>query len=112
MRSLHSAGAIERLQQIARAESDPEIRLQAIRSFGASGRERTGTVLQDMYAKETSVDVKKAIISALHSQNNPEGLVAIARRENDPKLKEEIVRRLSTMTKSKVALDYLMELLK
>ena len=35
----------------------------------------------------------------------------MARRENDPKLKEDIVRRLSTMTKSKVALDYLMELL-
>lgn len=111
VRSLASAGAIERLQQIARAEADPEIRLQAIRSFASVGRERTGTVLQDMYAKETAPEVKRAIIQALHSQNNPEGLVAIARRENDPKLKEQIVRSLSTMTKSKVALDYLMEIL-
>ncbi|HUF22663.1 MAG TPA: HEAT repeat domain-containing protein [Vicinamibacterales bacterium] len=111
VRSLASAGAIDRLQQIARAESDAEIRLQAIRSFASVGRERTGTVLQDMYAKETTPEAKRAIIQALHSQNNPEGLVAVARRENDPKLKEDIVRRLSTMTKSKVALDYLMELL-
>ncbi|MEX2272787.1 MAG: HEAT repeat domain-containing protein [Vicinamibacterales bacterium] len=111
VRSLASAGAIDRLQQIARAENDQDIRLQAIRSFASVGRERTGTVLQDMYAKETSPDVKRAIIQALHQQNNPEGLVAAARRETDPKLKEEIVRRLSTMTKSKVALDYLMELL-
>lgn len=111
VRSLASAGAIERLQQIARAETDQEIRLQAIRSFASVGRERTGSVLQDMYTKESSPEVKRAIIQALHSQNNPEGLVAVARRENDPKLKEDIVRRLSTMTKSKVALDYLMELL-
>ena len=112
VRSLVSAGAFDRLQQIARTESDPEIRLQAIRSFASAGRERTGTVLQDMYAKETTPEGKRAIIQALHSQNNAEGLVAVARRENDPKLKEDIVRRLSTMTKSKVALDYLMELLK
>lgn len=111
VRSLASAGAIERLQQIARVETNQEIRLQAIRSFASAGRERTGTILQDMYAKESSVEGKRAIIQALSAQNNAEGLVVVARRENDPKLKEEIVRRLSTMTKSKVALDYLMELL-
>lgn len=112
VRSLVSAGAFDRLQQIARTKGDAEIRLQAIRSFAAAGRERTGTILQDMYAKETTPEGKRAIIQALHSQNNAEGLVAVARRESDPKLKEDIVRRLSTMTKSKVALDYLMELLK
>ena len=111
VRSLASAGAADRLQQIARAETNPEIRMQAIRSFANMGRERSGTVLQDMYAKETTFEGKRAIIQALHSQNNPEGLVAVARRENDPKLKEQIVRSLSTMTKSKVALDYLMEIL-
>lgn len=62
-------------------------------------------------ARQTTAEGKRAIIQALHAQNNPEGLAAVARRETDPKLKEEIVRRLSTMTKSKVALDYLMELL-
>ena len=111
VRSLASAGAVERLQTIARAEADGEIRLHAIRSFASAGRDRTGTILQDMYAKETTAEGKRTIIQALHAQNNPEGLVAVARRETDPKLKEEIVRRLSTMTKSKVALDYLMELL-
>lgn len=111
VRSLANAGAIERLQQIARNEKDPEIRLLAIRSFANAGRERTGTVLQDMYASETTTEGKTAIINALHSQNNAEGLVAVARREKDPKMQEAIVRRLSTMTKSKVALDYLMEIL-
>jgi hypothetical protein len=111
VQSLASAGAIERLQQIARNETDTEIRMRAIRSFASVGRERSGTILQDMYAKETTPEAKRAIINALHAQGNAEGLVAVARRENDPKMKEEIVRRLSTMTKSKVALDYLMEIL-
>ncbi|MDQ3169336.1 MAG: HEAT repeat domain-containing protein [Acidobacteriota bacterium] len=111
VRSLGAAGAVDRLQQIARTEKDPDVRLQVIRAFGSAGRERTGTTLRDMYANETTPEGKRAIVSALHSQNDADGLVAIARRENDPKLKEDLVRRLSTMTKSKVALEYLMELL-
>ena len=111
VRSLASAGAMDRLQQIARAETDAEIRLHAIRSFASAGRERSGTILQEMYAKETSADAKRAIIQALRAQDDAEGLVAIARRETDPRLKEQIVRALSTMTKSKAALEYLMELI-
>ena len=111
VRSLGAAGAVDRLQQIARTEKDPDVRMQVIRAFGSAGRERTGTTLRDMYASETTPEGKRAIVSALHSQNDADGLVAIARRESDPKLKEDLVRRLSTMTKSKVALEYLMELL-
>ncbi len=111
VRSLGAAGAVDRLQQIARTEKDPAVRQQVIRAFSSAGRERTGTILRDMYTAETTADGKRAIMQAMHAQNDAEGLVAIARRENDPKTKEDIVRRLSTMTKSKVALDYLMELL-
>ena len=111
VRSLGAAGAVDRLQQIARTEKDPEVRMQVIRAFGSAGRERTGTTLRDMYATETTPEGKRAIVSALHSQNDAEGLVALARRESDPKMKQDIVRRLSTMTKSKAALEYLMELL-
>ena len=111
VRSLGAAGAVDRLQQIARTEKDPKVRQQVIRAFASAGRERTGTILRDMYAVETTPEGKRAIMQAMHAQNDADGLVAIARRETDPKTKEDIVRRLSTMTKSKVALDYLMELL-
>lgn len=111
VRSLGAAGAVDRLQHIARNEKDPKVRVQVIRAFTMVGRERTGTTLRDMYASETTPEGKRAIMQALHAQNDADGLVAIARRETDPKMKEDIVRRLSTMTKSKVALDYLMELL-
>lgn len=111
VRSIAAGGGADQLQQIARTEKDPDVRQQVIRAFAAVGRERTGTALRDMYANDASPETRRTIIQALHAQNDAEGLVAIARRETDPKLKEQIVRSLSTMTKSKVALDYLMELL-
>jgi len=111
IRYLGARGSVTELGQLYGKEASNAIRLQIVRSLGSAGRDRTGAVLQEMYAKETSPETRRAIIQALHSQNNPDALVAIARRETDPKLKEDIVRRLSTMTKSKVALDYLMELL-
>jgi len=37
--------------------------------------------------------------------------VAIARKEEDPALRKEIISRLSHMTGSKVATDYLIEIL-
>ena len=111
VRGLGMAGAADRLRQVVRNEKDPEVRLQAIRAFMMVGREKTGTALRDMYATEQSAEGKQAIARAMHGQNDAEGLVALARAEKDPKQKEYIVRRLSTMTKSKVALDYMMELL-
>jgi hypothetical protein len=53
------------------------------------------------------------VISALSSQNNAEALVAIARKETSLDLKRDLVRRLSDMApRSKVAADYLMEIIK
>ena len=53
------------------------------------------------------------VINALGAQDNAEGLVAIARKEGSLPLKKEIVRELSGMApKSKVAADYLMEIIK
>ena len=43
--------------------------------------------------------------------DNAAALVAIARKEEDPVLKKEIVQRLSHMQNSKVAMDYLLEIL-
>ena len=51
-----------------------------------------------------------AIIQALFVQNNAEALVAIARKETDVETKKVIIRQLSLM-KSKVATDYLLEIL-
>ena len=61
--------------------------------------------------KRTKADIKRSVINALFVQNNADSLVAIARKETDPALKRDMVSKLSLMTKSKVAMDYLMEIL-
>ena len=74
-------------------------------------REQQGQELNGLIRTHMKRQLLDAIIQALRAQDDAEGLVAIARRETDPRLKEQIVRALSTMTKSKAALEYLMELI-
>jgi tetratricopeptide (TPR) repeat protein len=113
-RAFSSMGAVDQLLQIAKSDKDPEVRRQALRSLGNQKVEKTGTTLVDMYGSETDKDNKMAIISALANQNNDVGLVALARKETkDVELKRELVRRIAEMSKtSKVAADYLLEVIK
>jgi hypothetical protein len=110
---LSSMQASDLLIQAAKSERDAEVRVRAVRYLGSQKPEVTGQALVDLYASDTDVNVRKSIISALSQQTNAEGLVAIARRENSLELTREIVSRLSNMAaKSKVAADYLMEIIK
>ncbi len=52
----------------------------------------------------------RATCWTLFLQNNAESLVALARKEENAGLKKQIVEKLSLM-KSKIATDYLLELL-
>jgi hypothetical protein len=66
-----------------------------------------------MYGTEQDVETRRAVIAALSAQNNAEALVAIARKEQSLELKRDIVKRLSDLApKSKVAADFLMEIIK
>lgn len=113
VQAFSSMGAIEQLTQILKTEKDPEVRRRAIRSLGGSRTEKTGQLLVDLYAGEQDLESRKAVISALGSQENAEALVAIARKETNLQLKTEIVRRLSDMApRSKVAADFMLEILK
>jgi HEAT repeat protein len=105
--------AVDQLSQIARNDKDASVRQRAIRSLGNQKLETTGQMLVNMYGTTDDKDTRMAIISALSSQDNAEGLVAIARKENSLELKTQIVRRLSDLApKSKAAADYLMEIIK
>lgn len=113
VRALSSMGAVDQLQQIAKTEQDPTVRQQAIRSLGSQKADKTGATLVEMYTSTSDATTRKAIISALASQNNAEGLVQVAHKETDLGLKIEIVRRLRPMAAhSKVAADYLAEVIK
>jgi hypothetical protein len=99
------------MSELALNEQNVELRRAAIRNLGLMGATRAGDTLTSLYAKEKDVATKKTIIEAFFLQNNAEQLVAIARKETDPAMRKEIVGRLSHMSNSKVALDYLMEIL-
>ena len=113
-----SMNALDQLQQIIKVEKDVDVRRSAIRRLGSQKSDRTGTILVDLYSSETDVENRKAVISAIGSQNNVEGLIAIARKETNRELKLSIVNRLSEMARSsnpavsKPAASYLAEILK
>jgi HEAT repeat protein len=110
-----SMRAVDQLSQIAKTEKDPAIRQRAIRALGSQKVEQTGPMLVDLYGSTQDVETRKAVISALSAQNNAEGLVGIARKEASLELKRDIVARISNLAangKSKVAADYLMEIIK
>lgn len=108
-----SMGAVEQIEQIVRSEKEPPVRVRAIRALGSQKSERTGQTLVSIYSADQDVTVRQAVISALGSQNNADGLVGIARKETNSEMKLKIIQRLSDMARtSKVAADYLAEILK
>lgn len=103
-------GNSTRLTEIAKTEKDPDLRRTAIRGLGMMGGKAAGDTLVEIYANERDDTVKKSVISALAMQDNATALVSIARKEQNPELKREIVSRLSHMS-SKEATAYLLEIL-
>ena len=99
-----------RLTELAKSEQNPELRLLAVRSLGLIGGKRTADTLVEIYSTDKDPEVRKAVINALFISGNAEGLVALARKEQDPSMKKEMVSKLSNMH-SKAATDYLIEIL-
>lgn len=111
LQGLHNGNAADKLAAIARAETDPELKRSAIQFLGNMRGAAAIETLRSMYAAESTEAIKISIISALGGQDSASALVALARAEKDPKMKEQIVRRLGNM-RDPVARDYLLELLK
>ncbi|MBI3263038.1 MAG: HEAT repeat domain-containing protein [Acidobacteria bacterium] len=112
VRSLFLTGQPEFIVQIARADGDPDVRLDAIRRLGLMGREKTGAALVEMYGKEKETSLKAQVIQSLFLQQNATALIQIARAEQDPTLKREAVKRLSNMKATPEITEFMMELLK
>jgi HEAT repeat protein len=110
LQAMFVGGDATRMGELAMNEANAELRRSAIRNLGLMGSSKSGEMLVALYAKEKDPVLRKTIIEAFFLQNNAEQLVAIARKETDPAMRKEIVSRLSHM-RSKVALDYLMEIL-
>lgn len=111
LRDFMLSGDTTRLVALAKSESNPQLRDQAIRELGLSGKPEAQTALLDMYRGARDRAGSEAIIQALFLHNSAPALVSLARKETDPELKRDIVQRLSLMH-SPAATAYLIELLK
>ena len=109
VQALAVGGAADRIGEMARGEKDAELRQEAIRSLGIMGP-RTAATLTGLYASETDVEARRAILQALFIQGNAEALIEVARKEKDPQLRKEAVAHLSHMN-SKAATDFMLEIL-
>jgi hypothetical protein len=110
LQALFVAGDSTRLVEMANGETNADLRLAAVRHLGTMNAQRTGTALVTLYERERDAAVKRAVVNALFVQGNAESLVALARKEPSPEMKRDLVQKLSLM-KSKVATDYLLEIL-
>ncbi|HEX5474382.1 MAG TPA: HEAT repeat domain-containing protein [Vicinamibacterales bacterium] len=110
LQAMFVGGDATRLIALARSEKNPDLKRLAVRNLGLLDGARTGDALTELYASDPTPDIRHAVVQALFIQGNATSLVALARKEQDPEMKKDIVRQLSLMH-SKVATDYLLELL-
>lgn len=111
LQSMFLGGNSARLVEIARNEKDPALRVAAIKSLGLMGNNGRGDVLVSIYQSDPNRDVREAVLNSLFLQHNGKALVALARSEKDPEMKQKIVGKMA-LVNSKETTDYMMEILK
>lgn len=109
LQALFIAGDTDRLGELAKSERDPELRAVAIRNLGLTGS-RSAPILLQLYATETSSDIKEAVIEGLFVQGNARALIDLSKKEKNKELKREIIQKLSVMG-SDEAVKYMLEIL-
>jgi tetratricopeptide (TPR) repeat protein len=102
-------GCEKYLMEIAASDAEPAMRAAAIEGLGISGFPSVD-LLAGMYEQERDQEVRQAVIQALFTQGEVGALITIARNEDDPELKRDIVRLLAAMG-SEEAIEFMMELL-
>ena len=104
------AGDAETLVDLARSESNPDLRSAAIEGLGLISVEESGPALHSLWDSESDPEVKEAIIEAFFLQNNARALIDIVRSEQSTELRKEALEYLSLMG-SDEAVDFLLEIL-
>lgn len=109
IQALFIAGDSERIGDLARNEKDASLRREAIRKLGLMGGKTAGSLLS-LYAAETSVEGKKAVIEALFLQDNVRALIDLSKKETNQQLRREALQKLSIMDDEE-ALKYMLQIL-
>ena len=109
----NSPRAQQLLEKVARGNANPDLQVRAIMYMGeVRDKQPNGSqLLVEIYAGATDAQVKKAVVNSLAVRRDAKAMVDIGRREKDPEMKKEIVRRLVDL-KSPDATAFLEEILK
>jgi hypothetical protein len=109
----NSPRAQQLLEKVARGNANPDLQVRAILYIGeVRAKQPNGSqLLEEVYGGTADAQVKKAVINALSRRRDAKALVDVGRREKDPELKKDIVRRLVDL-KSPDATAFLEEILK
>ncbi|MGA7525373.1 MAG: HEAT repeat domain-containing protein [Acidobacteriaceae bacterium] len=98
------------LTSIAQSEPNAELRRKAIRNLGIAGGMSVAPALVATYQQNADVETKRAAAQALFLANDAHDLVALARAEKNPEMKQYLVQQLSLMH-SPEATQYMLEIL-
>ena len=110
LQAMGVAGDGQGLIEIAKTETNSQIRARAIRNAGVFGGPGAAEALVSIYHSSTDLETKTQVIRALFVHGAAKELVDLARKETNPELRKEIVRNLSIMD-SPEATEYMMEIL-
>ena len=98
------------LTEIAQLEKDADLRRKAIRNLGIAGGMSVAPALISTYQNNPDVETRRAAAQALFLANDAHDLVALARAERNPEMKQYLVQQLSLMH-SQEATQYMLEIL-
>jgi hypothetical protein len=104
------SGDSEGFMNVAKTETNPKLRKQAIRGIGINGGRGSGQTLVQIYQQNNDVETKRAAIEALFISDNAHALIELAKTEKDPTMRRSIMDKLSVMG-NKEATDYMIEIL-
>jgi HEAT repeat protein len=104
------AGDSEGFMNVAKTETNQQLRRQAIRGIGINGGRGSGATLVQIYQQNNDAETKNAALEALFVSDNAQALINLAKQEKDPSLRRRIIDKLSVMD-SKEATDYMIEIL-
>ena len=83
--------------EIARGQRNPQLQSEALKYLGLFGGEQSRQALAEIYASTSDVDVKKEILHSFMLSGDKARVIAAARGEKDPALRDAAVKTLGIM---------------
>ena len=85
------------IEKVARGASNPELQIKAVQYIAMSGQPGKGTVLNNVYAETSDIEVKRQVLRAFSMSGDRQRVLTAAMTEKTPELRTEAVRQLGML---------------